>query len=203
MRMNGLNIKYYWVSTFIFNFVLSMITFAIFYFFGRVLLELTFFVETDWLLMWLMLVGWGLSQIAMTNLVQIFIFNGKSATIIGYLLSIFSTLVGESIAVFIYAFPLQVPLLLLLYPPFCLCRIIYLMGLACSSTGCYSSVASAGGEILTCIGILYGWSLVFLFSIWLDGQVQQEYGVAHKSAMVRIIERFILRKKESYNQNNR
>lgn len=140
MRMNGLNIKYYWVSTFIFNFCLSLITFFIFFAFGRYVLALTFFTQTDAGLMWLTLVGWAIAQISMTNFVQIFISNGKSATIIGYLLSIFSTLVGEVIAVFIYAYPLQVPTLMLFYPPFSLCRIIYLMGLACSTTGCYSSV---------------------------------------------------------------
>ena len=135
--------------------------------------------------MLLTLIGWAIAQIAMTNFVQIFINNGKSATIIGYLLSIFSTLVGECIAVFIYAYPLQIPFGLLLYPPFCLCRIIYLMGLACSSSGCYSSILNSDSEILTCIFILYLWFPVFLLSIWLDGQVQQEYGVAHKSKIMK------------------
>jgi hypothetical protein len=44
--------------------------------------------------MWTVFIGWGIAQIGMTNLVQIWISNGKSATIIGYILSIFSTLLG-------------------------------------------------------------------------------------------------------------
>lgn len=44
--------------------------------------------------MWVMLIGWAIAQIGMTNFVQIFISNAKSATIVGYVLSIFSTLLG-------------------------------------------------------------------------------------------------------------
>jgi hypothetical protein len=94
MRMNGLKIKYYWICTFIFNFIISMFTFSIFYIFGRYVLELSFFMETSGVLLWIILIGWGIAQISMTNLVQIFIRNAKSATIIGYILSIFSTLLG-------------------------------------------------------------------------------------------------------------
>lgn len=145
MRMNGLKIKYYWISTFIFNFMLSLVTFTIFYVFGTYILKLSFFTSTSGMLMWVMLIGWGIAQIGMTNLVQIFIASGKSATIIGYILSIFSTLLGETIAVAVYADPLVMPTWLLLYPPFALCRIIYIMGIACSSSGCYTSISDING----------------------------------------------------------
>lgn len=141
MRMNGLKLKYYWICTFIFNFLLSMLTFTIFYIFGTYVLALSFFTETSGLFMWVMFVGWAVAQIGMTNFVQIFIGSGKSATIIGYILSIFSTLLGETIAVAVYADPLLMPTSLLLYPPFALCRIIYIMGIACSSSGCYTSIS--------------------------------------------------------------
>ena len=196
MRMNGLDIRYYWVSTFIFNFGLSMLTFAIFFIFGRYVLDLTFFTQTHAGLMWLTLVGWAIAQIGLTNLVQIFISNSKSATIVGYLLSIFGSLVGETLAVFIYAFPMQPPFALMLFPPFCMCRIVYLMGLACSSTGCFSEVFSSGQEVLTCITILYMWFWVFVFSVWLDGQVQQEYGVAHQSKLLAMAKRYLLGSKK-------
>lgn len=182
MRMNGLKLKYYWISTFCFNFVISMITFSVFYIFGRFVLQLTFFYSS-WVLFWVVLVGWAIAQISMTNLVQIFIRNGKSATIVGYILSIFSTLLGETIAVAVYADPLRMPIFLLMYPPFALCRIIYHMGIACSSTGCYSSIWDINEESVIIIVILYMWMLVFLFSIWLDSRVQQEFGVAKKFSL--------------------
>ena len=133
MRMNGLKLKYYWVCTFIFNMAISIITFTIFLIFGRYVLKLSFFRQTSMLLLCTLLMGWAVAQISMTNLVQIFISNGKSATIIGYILSIFSTLVGQTIAIAVYADPMKMPISLLLFPPFALCRIIYLMGIACST----------------------------------------------------------------------
>lgn len=94
MKMNGLNIKYYWINTFIFNFLLSMVTFFAFYVFGYFVIGLTLFTQTGPGLFWIILVGWAIAQISLTNFVQIFLNNAKSATIVGYLLSIFSTLVG-------------------------------------------------------------------------------------------------------------
>ena len=94
MKMNGLNIKYYWISTFIVNFLLSITTFFVFYIFGYFVIGLSFFRETGTILFWIILVGWAIAQISLTNFVQIFLNNAKSATIVGYLLSIFSTLVG-------------------------------------------------------------------------------------------------------------
>ena len=143
MKMNGLNIKYYWINTFIFNFFISMITFSVFYFFGYYVVELSFFRETSVVLFWVMLMGWAIAQISLTTFVQIFINNAKSATIIGYLLSIFSTLVGEALSVTIHPYPMEMPLPLLMFPPFCLCRLITMIGVACSTGGCYSSLSSA------------------------------------------------------------
>ena len=140
MRMNGLNIKYYWINMFIFNFLVSIATFSLFYIFGYFVLSLQFFTDTSPLLMWLILIGWAIAQISMTSLVQIFISNAKSATIVGYLLSIFSSLVGETIVVFVYSSPLLVPNWLFLYPPIALCRSFYLMGMACSTSGCIKNL---------------------------------------------------------------
>ena len=173
MRMNGLKLKFYWICTFIFNFAISMITFTIFYVFGTYVLELSFFVNTSGAIMWIMFIGWGIAQIGMTNLVQIWIRNGKSATIIGYIMSIFSTLLGQTVSIAVYPDPLKMPIYLLMYPPFALCRLIYIMGIACSSSGCYQSIFHINSEAVTCLIILYFWFIVFLFSIWLNDQVQQ------------------------------
>jgi hypothetical protein len=87
-----------------------------------------------------MLIGWGIAQIIMTNFVQIFIRNAKSSTIIGYILSIFSTLIGYTISVAVYPDPFNMPIGLIMYPSFALCRIVYQLGIAGSSSGCYQSI---------------------------------------------------------------
>jgi hypothetical protein len=115
----------------------------------------------------------------MTNFVQIFINSAKSATIIGYLLSIFSCFVGEAITTFIYAYPQQVPIIILMYPPFALCRAIYLIGFNCASNNsCFKNLSSVDEEFTSILIILYGWFLVYLLSIWLNEIIQQQYGVA-------------------------
>lgn len=197
MRMNGLDLRFYWVTTFIFNFIISMITFSIFYVFGYFVLELQFFTQTSPVLMWVVLIGWGIAQISMTNLVQIFISNAKSATIIGYLLSIFSSLVGETIAVFVYSLPMSIPNWLLVYPPFALCRSFYLMGMACSTTGCMNQISSLDNQLSKCIIILYCWFFVFLFSIWLNDKVQQQYGVAKSVSCFQKIRRIFSKNKDN------
>ena len=141
MKMNGLDGKHYWVNFFIVSFILSMITSLFMYFFGRYVIVITFFKETSPLLLLIILVGWAISQISLTSLVQIFINNSKTATIIGYLLSIFSTIIGQVIATLIFPLPMEMPKMMLLYPPFALCRIVYYIGWHCSdTTGCYRSV---------------------------------------------------------------
>lgn len=171
MKMNGLNIKYYWINTFIFNFLISIVTFLAFYLFGFYVINLSFFTETGVVLFWTVLIGWAIAQISLTTFVQIFVNNAKSATIIGYLLSIFSTLVGEALSITIHPFPMEMPLPILLFPPFCLCRIITMIGLACSTGGCYQSISSTEYEMKRCIVILYGWFFMFLVSIWLNDKI--------------------------------
>jgi hypothetical protein len=169
--MNGLNIKYYWINTFIFNFIISLITFSTFYIFGYAVLKLTIFTETGILLYWTILLGWAIAQISLTNFVQIFVNNAKSATILGYLLSIFSTLIGEALSTTIHPFPMEMPIWLLMFPPFALCRINNLLGLACASGGCYRSWSGAHWELQKCVIILYAWFGMFLLSIWLNDKI--------------------------------
>lgn len=94
MKTNGLSMVSYWTVTFLFNFILTAITFSIFYFFGTFVLKLSYFTETSSVLMIVVLLGWAIAQISMTNFVQVFINKAKSATIIGYFMAVFLTLVG-------------------------------------------------------------------------------------------------------------
>jgi len=61
MKMNGLNIKNYWIVNFLFNFTIYFLLFVLFLLFGYFILELSFFTQTNiWLLLTVFL-GWGLS----------------------------------------------------------------------------------------------------------------------------------------------
>lgn len=131
MKMNGLNIKHYWINFFVVSFIISMISSLNMYVFAY-LIDIMFFTRTAASIIWLMFITWAIAQISMTTLFQVFINNSKAATIIGYLLSIFSTIIGLTVSTIIFPFPSAVPIYVLIYPPFALSRIVYLIGMACS-----------------------------------------------------------------------
>lgn len=81
-----------------------------------------------------MFIGWAIAQVSMASIFQIFINSSKTATIVGYILSIFSTLIGVTICTVIFPYPMTLPLLLILYPPFGLSRIVFHLGMACADT---------------------------------------------------------------------
>jgi len=130
------------------------------------------------------MLGWALSQVSLANFVQVFISKAKSATVVGYVMTIFLTLVGEALAVSVFAVPLNMPIctLFLIKTSVCIreCRCV-----ACSigwrslapTAAAFSSWARLMGEIVSCILVLYGSIILFPLSIYLHEVVQQEYGV--------------------------
>lgn len=131
MKMNGLNIKYYWINFFIVSFIISMIS-SINMYLSAYYIDIMFFTKTATSVIWMMFVSWSIAQISMTTLFQVFINNSKTATIVGYILSIFSTIIGLTISTLIYPYPTKVPTYVLLYPPFSLSRIVFHIGMACA-----------------------------------------------------------------------
>ena len=105
MRMNGMKMRYYWLVNFLFNLMLSCITATIFYLFGRFVLKNSFFIDTSLALQFLTLFGWMLAQIGMATLFQTFISHSNSASIIGYLLSIWTAMIAASLNVGLYQYP--------------------------------------------------------------------------------------------------
>jgi len=141
MRMNGLIMRYYWIAFFIFNFLLSLLSCTILFLAGRFILEITFFTETSCSILFTLFVGWSIAQVSLTTFAQIFINNAKTATIIGYLLSIFSGLVSQAISTVVYPYPARLPLGMLMYPPLALARGIYLIGYSCANnSSCYQDL---------------------------------------------------------------
>jgi hypothetical protein len=105
MRMNGLGIMTYWFVNFLFNFFISFITNIVFFMFGYFYLQNTFFVESSFMVIWVVLIGWILCQIGMSMFLQVFISNSRAANIIGYLLTIWTNLIGATISVALYQYP--------------------------------------------------------------------------------------------------
>lgn len=61
MKMNGMNMREYWLMTFIFSFVITFFTFLLFFLFGYFILELDFFTETSKFVLSFVLLGWSIA----------------------------------------------------------------------------------------------------------------------------------------------
>jgi len=105
MKMNGLKIRNYWLTFFIFNLMLCVITNLIFYLVGTFVLGTPFFTKTSKLLLVIVSLGWSLAQIGMAAFFQTFLNKSRSANIIGYLFSIWTTMIGATLNLGSYQFP--------------------------------------------------------------------------------------------------
>ena len=83
MKMNGLKIRYYWLTFFVFNLMLSILTNLIFFLLGAFALGGEFFRSTSSLLLFLVAFGWSLAQIGMAAFFQTFLNkSGKLGTLL-------------------------------------------------------------------------------------------------------------------------
>lgn len=138
--MNGLGIMTYWMVNFLFCFLFSVVTFVVFYAFGVWVMGNAFFVKTSAILMWIILLGWAICQIGMAMLFQVFISNSRAANIIGYLTTIWTNLIGATLSVAMYQYPVQMPFAVSLWPTIAFNRLFYLMFINCSSDRCFSNL---------------------------------------------------------------
>jgi hypothetical protein len=192
MKMNGLLMKYYWINFFFFNLLISLLSCGLLFVFGRFVFDITFFSSTHWTVLWTLFIGWSIAQVSLTAFIQIFINSSKAATIIGYLLSIFSTLIGQALSMIIYPVPMQLPLILKFYPPLGLSRGIYLIGNSCANnSSCFKSLNGLGEEMYIIYFSLYSWILMFILSIYLHNMIHQQYGTTRVPTLLkRIIDFF-------------
>lgn len=142
MRMNGMSMRWYWFNTFIFYLILSILTNLVFCAFGYIFLENTFFSGTSWFVLITILFGWILAQIGLSVFFQVFLASSMAANIIGYLISIWTNLVGATLSLAIYQFPTPLPYLITLYPTFAFNRIFYLLFAECSADHCVKSFSN-------------------------------------------------------------
>ncbi len=127
MRMNGMKMRNYWLVNFIFNFGISVITNLVFFLFGYFFMENPLFHQTSKEVLFVVLLGWILAQIGMATFFQVFLASSRAANIIGYLISIWTNLIGATISLAIYQYPRPLPIYFLIYPTFAFNRMFYLM----------------------------------------------------------------------------
>lgn len=106
MRMNGMSITNYWFINFLYNFLISLLTNVVFYLFGYIFLDMSFFHSTSPLVLAVVFLGWILAQIGLSMFLQVFLSSSRAANIIGYLVAIWTNLVGATLSVAMFQFPI-------------------------------------------------------------------------------------------------
>lgn len=178
MKINGMKMRFYWLSNFTFNFLLYTVTMFIFNVIGGVVLKLSLFTDTNLFLLFLIYFGWGLCQVGMAFFFQAFLSNARSATIIGYIISLWTTLLAVSLNYTIFNLPAKIPLWLLTYPTFNICRIFYYLTTKCGWDSCIGDLGNLDEELIQCIVMLFVMPIVYIFlGIYLYEVIPQQFGV--------------------------
>lgn len=80
MKINGMKMWNYWLSFLIFNYLVYLLTFTLYFLAGRFLFQFSIFIETNLSLQFLIFIGWGFCQIGLAFFFQVFLSNPRSST---------------------------------------------------------------------------------------------------------------------------
>jgi hypothetical protein len=72
---------------------------------GAFLLQTNFFTKTSPVLLILVAIGWSLSQIGLAAFLQTLLSKARSANIIGYIIAIWTMMIGSTLNVGVYQVP--------------------------------------------------------------------------------------------------
>jgi len=84
--------------------------------------------------------GWSLSQIGLAAFLQTFLSKARSANIIGYIIAIWTMMIGATLNIGVYQVPNHYPVWLQAIPPFSFNRLFFLMLSNCSDADCYNTL---------------------------------------------------------------
>lgn len=185
MLSHGLKARYYHAVNYVFFYAIYAFAAGLFWVAG-IATKSRFFVETHWSVLLLFFLGWGFSLVSISCFVSAFLNSPRVATVAGYVIALFGTMLGFIVSVIIYGFtPFSLktnfPFWTFIWPQFAFSRGMYLLNDACALQGlCYGPIThltwhdpfSKSLLALYLAGI--GYYLLFLY---LDAVLPREYGV--------------------------
>jgi len=96
----------------------------------------------------------------------------------GYLLTLWTIFIGVTYATTAYPLPRDIPLAIILFPPFAMTRLLYVLSAKCSGLGCVDGFNEFNEEMWACFIVLYaGAAVILVVGLYLDAVLPQEYGV--------------------------
>lgn len=140
LDINGLVTSNYWVTFFVYNFISLELTVLVFLVVGRIYVDINFFTKSNMFLVFWFLSAWNCSQIGFVLFVGKFIERPSSATLVGYVISIFLILFLCMVSQFLFPTPGILPIVFYIFPQGALVRFFYLGISNCIDTHCLRSM---------------------------------------------------------------
>ena len=201
MRINGLKMRSYWISYFIFNYILYLITVFFFIIFGTFVFGLNLFKDTSFLLISLTILIWGFAQIGLAYFFQAFLSNGRTTSIIGYMLSLWLTIVCAALNLAIFVLPKEAPYALNILPSFAICRLFFYMASYCGYDSCIANFKDVNTEVRYCLSYMMLGAVIFtILGVYLHEVLPKQYGI--KKTPIFCIEDEVKRCQKQNMENN-
>ena len=178
MRINGLKMRNYWISYFIFNYILYLITIIFFIIFGTYVFGLNLFKDSSFLLIFLTVFIWGFAQIGLAYFFQAFLSNGRTTSIIGYMIALWLTLTCACLNLALFVIPTEAPYILNILPTFAICRIFFYMASYCGYESCIGDFKNVNNELRYALGYMMLGSVIFtILGVYLHEVLPKQYGI--------------------------
>ena len=140
LDVNGLKTTSYWAGFFLFNLMNLQLTLVLFLGLGYYWVDIEFFRESSLFVTVWFLTSWNFVQIGFALFASSFISRSGTATLVGYISSIFMVLLFSIMSQFLFANPGRLPMFFYLIPQSGLVRFIYLAVTKCIDFECMESI---------------------------------------------------------------
>ena len=178
MKINGLKMRNYWISYFIFNYIVYTFTMIFFIIFGTYVFGLNLFRETDFLLIFLTLLVWGFSQIGLAYFFQAFLSNGRTTSVIGYMIALWLIIICTCLNLAMFVIPKEAPYILNIFPSFAVSRIFYYMATYCGYETCIDTFSRVNDEVRYALVYMFVGGVIFMgLGVYLYEVLPKQYGI--------------------------
>ena len=162
LKINGIKMRNYWISNFIFNYIIYLIVAILFFLFEAYIFNINYFAKTSFILVLLTLLGWGIGQIGLSYFFQAFISKEKINTIFSLSILFFISFVTFCFNMALYVIPREAPYILNIFPTFALYRIFHYITFSCGFNGCIPNFDKVSTEIKFALLFLYVGGVLFI-----------------------------------------
>ena len=174
LKINGVKMKNYWISNFIFNYIIYLLMVIPFYMSEALLSNLNILGNTSFSLILVTLLGWGIGQIGISYFFQAFISKENTAIIISLIIVFLTYFFTFCFNFALYVLPREAPYILNIFPIFALYRIFHYITFSCGFQSCLSDFKNTNTELIYALVLLYiGGILFVLLGIYLNDFFQK------------------------------